>query len=451
MLGRKNDAGQQVAITRMSYSWDLGEAAPAFSVDYKDPENLFPIDTYFVDDDWCDLAVTRHGQPYHLARGILDGPPALTESVNGDATTRTFRLSGRGFGAVWDKTPIYFNAAIGELAELNAIQALASSNALGKGAPSTIVDGFLFYFLRQLQDSSVGVTWEFPAGIPNINKGDLFLDAVTLQADTTADQPERFAVLPGFYPDFEGNTLWDLAQEWSDPQFNEMIPSLINQRSFGRPLPNETLGVEDSAMAVLLRRRPFPWEGDTDTWFGLETVEITPQDVETKSIRKNGSERYNNFVVKTKGYASFLGVLQQVLTALINQTDIRRHGLRRFESTSNYVGSGDDNLLGVLESQRQMLRDWFGLNPYFWSGELELGRGFPEILPGYRLRLLGPSPDDQITFYVEGVEHSWSLTRGLRTTVTVTRGWKGTDQSYKTALLDLRSRFIAATAATGGA
>lgn len=409
MNGRVNDAGEQVSLTRMNYEFGLGDPAPTWSISYKDPDTTFPLSSFFVDDDWVDLSVLRHGEPYHLVRGILDGPPALEEVVANDATSRTYRLSGQGFGGVWRKTPIYFNAAIGEIAELNANQSLADANAFGDGAPSTLVDAYLFHFLRQLGDSTVGTSWQFPGGIPNVDKGAFFSEVIDFQPEGSADAPERFAVLPNFYPDFTGNNIWDLAQQWSDPQFNELLPVLLNKSTQLRPQPGEILAPDNSTMALLMRRRPFPYENDLDTWFNLETVVITPQDVIRKNIRRNGAERVNNFVVKSKGFNEITNQLQEMLTSLINQPDIKRHGLRRHEVTTNFVASGDAaNTLGVLEDQRLQIRDWFGLNAYYFSGELGLARGFPEIQPGYRLRLKGVNDDDQITFYVERVQHTWT-------------------------------------------
>ena len=446
--GKTKRRDEAPSIVDMTYSFDLGDSSPQFSVTYKDPDDQFPISTYFVDDDWVDLSLVRHGEPYHLMRGILDGPPKLTEVVQNDATSRAYTLTGRGFGAVWEKTPIYFNAAIGELAEYNASQALASSGAFGDGSPSTVVDAFLFYFLRRLGDSSVGTSWELPPGMPNIQDGSHFINVVNFLPFATADSPARTAVLPGFYPDFSGNNLWDLAQQWSDPYFNELLPVLVNKTTFQRPQPDEVLSPDNTAMEIHMRRRPFPYVGDLDTWFNLEMVEITPSDVLSKQISQNGSERFNNFVVKTKGYLEFLGILQEVLTAEVSTTSIKRHGLRRMEVATNYVASGSDSdILGVVEEHRNQIRDWNSLNPYYFSGTLDLGRGFPEIHPGYRLRLLGQNEDEQITFYVEGVRHNWNLRQGLRTSVTVTRGWKGSDQSYKQAIRDVAQTYIPATVA----
>ena len=448
--GTRNHSGEAPSIIRMTYSFNLGEAAPQFSVSYKDPNELVPVSSMFLDDDWVDLSLVRHGEPYILMRGILDGPPRVNSTVQADATSRTYTLTGRGFGAVWDKTPVYLNAAIGELADYNAAQALASAEAFGGGTPSETTEAFLFHFLRQLGDSTVGTSWQIPPGMPGIGDGRFFNEVVEFLRRSTADQPNRFSILPGFYPDFTGNTLWDLGQQWSDPHFNELLPVLVNKNTKLRPLQDEVLSPEEAGMAVLMRRRPFPYVDDLDTWFGIEMVEITPQDIKHQELAQNGAERFNSFVVKTKGYLEFLGILQEVLTSQINVTDVRRHGLRRMEVTSNYAASGaDTDILGVVEEQRKQIRDWFSLNPYYFSGTMDLGRGFPEIQPGYRLRVLGQDEEEHLTFYVEGVRHSWDLVNGLKTSVMVSRGWKGSDQSYKEAIREAADRFVAATTLGG--
>jgi hypothetical protein len=63
---------------------------------------------------------------------------------------------------------------------------------------------------------------------------------------------------------------------------------------------------------------------------------------------------------------------------------------------------------------------------------------------GTRVRVLGEDgPETDVTYYVEGVAHNWSLAQGTRTTLSVTRGWKGTDDSLKAAIDKSRSRYVA--------
>ena len=58
--------------------------------------------------------------------------------------------------------------------------------------------------------------------------------------------------------------------------------------------------------------------------------------------------------------------------------------------------------------------------------------GLPEIRIGQRLIIdSGLGADQQEQFYVEGVRHNWAWPPGsMSTTVIVTHGFRGTDQTY---------------------
>lgn len=65
-----------------------------------------------------------------------------------------------------------------------------------------------------------------------------------------------------------------------------------------------------------------------------------------------------------------------------------------------------------------LLQDhWFQHNLEYLSGQITM-RGAPEIRVGYRLDIA----ERHMSFYVEGVNHSWSYTNEMRTSLQVTRG-----------------------------
>lgn len=65
-----------------------------------------------------------------------------------------------------------------------------------------------------------------------------------------------------------------------------------------------------------------------------------------------------------------------------------------------------------------LLQDhWYQHNLEYLSGSIEM-RGAPEIRVGYRLDLV----DRNMSFYVEGVSHTWSYAQPMTTTLHVTRG-----------------------------
>jgi murein DD-endopeptidase MepM/ murein hydrolase activator NlpD len=65
-----------------------------------------------------------------------------------------------------------------------------------------------------------------------------------------------------------------------------------------------------------------------------------------------------------------------------------------------------------------LLQDhWYQHNTEYLSGTIDM-RGAPEIRVGYRLDL----PDRSMSFYIEGVNHSWQFPNDMTSTLQVTRG-----------------------------
>jgi hypothetical protein len=83
------------------------------------------------------------------------------------------------------------------------------------------------------------------------------------------------------------------------------------------------------------------------------------------------------------------------------------------------------------------------MNPYLLSGTIALGHGRPDIRVGTRIRIPGEGGDTLLdeTYYVEGVNHSWSLGPGIRTTLQVTRGFIGDDNMLLRAITDAGANY----------
>jgi len=108
----------------------------------------------------------------------------------------------------------------------------------------------------------------------------------------------------------------------------------------------------------------------------------------------------------------------------------------------------------MVRDMRYLLRDWYCMNPYFYSGSIELAHGRPDIKIGCRVRIPGAALSNNQeqpteTYYVETVNHVWQFGSGMRTILGVTRGWLGTDGSYMAALSTIADRYQLADL-TGG-
>lgn len=82
------------------------------------------------------------------------------------------------------------------------------------------------------------------------------------------------------------------------------------------------------------------------------------------------------------------------------------------------VGSVDSVTTRRQLGRWALLQDhWFQHNLEYLSGQIQM-RGAPEIRVGYRLDII----ERRMSFYVEGVNHSWQFPNEMTTTLQVTRG-----------------------------
>ena len=363
-------------------------------------------------------------------RGLVDAVLNARCVIGTGATTETYTITGRCFGKILEQTPIFFSIYTDDITTGGiAYQVFTGATNL-LGAPDKAVEGYLFGFLRAIGD--VGrANWVIPAGMPN--EGGFFGDTAVYDTDSFSNIPSRYALNPNFLN--PQGTLWQLAQEWSDPMFLELFTDTLppNWRSTGLA---ETFEDDITDMTVVLRDMPFPTRvlGMNSPWFSLPMFVIPRQAVTTQEVGRGGQERYNAFFVSPQLTQSFLGMgSMDLVKPLWNRDDMLRHGLRRFDITSKYIPDNMD-LATMSEFQREQVRDWHCLNAYLFSGTLGFGAGLPNLRIGTRLRIKDADENKDETYYVESVSNNWIFRQGIKTTAGVTRGWIGTDDSYLEAL-----------------
>lgn len=460
----RNEKSDSPSVFSVSTDKTLGAAAGTLTVEVKDPGNLTRV---LADDDWIDISFISGGHIFHTMRGVVESfRESETTGPNG-ATVKTVQITGRDFGVVFDKTKIWFNQFRAENAGFSkTIDIFGALNAAG--TPVQCVERILFGFLETLATSDPPrANWLLPKGMPG--RQETFPDTVLFVAQGFRNDPERYAVDQQLM-DPSGQGVWNLAQEWSDPQFCELFcdlaavnasPLTNEEAALNRLLnaggrdevsadvffgnlqmqPHREYRVEDTGMAVFFRDRPFPTlrDGRGSPWFKLPTAELAPQDIVQRNLGRGGTERFNAFFAAPRAIQQLNAAGLDLVGPLWDVESVARHGLRDFSVDSRYIAT-ENNLFTMSEAMRQIARDFHCLNPYFWNGTLALGSLRPDIRVGQRLRVRGSSSDEDITFYVEQVTHNWRLT-SARTTVGVTRGWIGTDDSYMTALERVAARY----------
>jgi len=438
-----------------------------------------------VDDDWVDISFKRHNKPFHVLRGLL-GNIERARNVSGTgATAITYTLTGRDFGWIWEKTPLWFNKFItpeNPLENVVGATAMQVFNSINIGGTvDETIKAFLFGFLRSLSttEGKIGrANWAMPRGMVGVINESAFIENVLEDFSGFTNTPPRLSIDPNFM-DPNGANAWAMAQEWSDPAFCEMWYDLSNLNTNFGSAPTEsreeisitTSGVGeqstpgDTAMTLFLRDRPFPTVklGRLSSWFSLPTIELEREDIVIDTISRGGDERFNAFFLSPQITQELLGNSAVEITAPLWDTrDMLQHGFRRFDIMSKYranllpppvgAGAADTSLLTLTKNQRDQIRDWHVMNPYLYSGTLSLGIGRPDARVGMRARISAPSDKRVETYYIEEVSHDWNFGVGIRTNLGVTRGWIGTDEGYMDALNTLSARYFSRVTlpATGG-
>ncbi len=233
--------------------------------------------------------------------------------------------------------------------------------------------------------------------------------------------------------------------DYPKPQ-NDLIGQPVTS-THDDPVDNWVADHSTLTPAIIFRDRPFPTftrkfapelgGGDEPITSGpyftrLRVYEVMPEHIIDEDVGKSGAERRNAFFASPQLVHQLSGGFFDFQHPLWDPNDMLLHGLRRMDVTTQYMIAPENFVEGV-ETYRKRLRDWHCLNHLYLSGSITLGHGRPDIRVGQRLRVVGDTDDSTDTYYIESVDHSWTL-GSMRTTVGVTRGWTGTDSSLCAAL-----------------
>jgi len=421
----------------------------------------------FEDGDWIDIVLDRNARRFHVMRGILDSISPERTLVGEGADVTTYTLAGRDFQAIFEDTALWFS----HFSEENLLggAGLRAASMTGKLAGLGVrhaVSTLLFGMLQQLASYGRSL-WKLPASMPRV--GGLYApELIGRLYSPTVDTPARIAAGLNLMSLGDGD-VWGLARSWCDPEFNELWCDLArtNATVFSGDVldtldassdpetfhldDNTPIEPEDSAMAVFLRRRPFPsaedFEGLTGgPWSRLPTVVIAPQEIQAAPEHRSGTERVN--IIEVAG-----ATVQEsapsvsLLLPLVNVADLELRGARPLVLRSRYTGDLTQGVsdAAVSNALRRRACDWYALNHRFLTGTL----GLRTLRPGVRVgscavvtendrRLRGEAASNDTTYYVERVSHSWRAPGFGQTELGVTRGFRGGDDALYDAISKAR-------------
>jgi hypothetical protein len=456
--GRKIDDDHHSLIS-INTSKQMGAASGTWSAVVKSAKPFsqkIDLSDSISDDAWVDIHFSRHNRRYFTMRGMVD-TIRRNKAVSGTgATTTTYTLSGRDFGKVWELTPLWFNKFAAKGAPENiegsaSMRVFSSLGLLGGATVADIVEVYLIGFLDKLGDLGRS-NWVYPIGMPGIGPDRSFTTNLGFDSSGFTNDPPRIAVAPSFL-DPNGANAWAMAQEWSDPAFVELFADLTDG-DFN--VASDQLENSSAYPCYFVRDRPFPTLalGLDSPWFELPTIQLPREDIVNEDLGRGGMERFNAFFVSPQILQDFMpNNVVEITSPLWDATDMLEHGFRRYDINSRYqldlndpLVSEEEPLLKLTTDQRDKVRDWYALNPYFYSGTIECSRGVLEARIGKRLFVPGRDSKKDLTAYIEGVSHSWQFGRGIRSSLGITRGWYGTDQDYLDALQQIAKRYNNRTA-----
>jgi len=209
-------------------------------------------------------------------------------------------------------------------------------------------------------------------------------------------------------PNLSGN-LWQAIEQYANSFINEMFVDTI-----------------DGIPCLVFRRHPF----SLADFAALASVPVDADEINREDVSCSDDEVMNWFRVGMEGSAgSAPGVDVAVGVGYLNPLSIKRFGVRRYEPHTAVWGTGealvsessDGSIGGLLQTYSRLVAEWHYGNESFLSGTMS-GRLNAKARPGRRLDYTNQRTGEQFSFYIEGVNHSFSYPQAATTSYTLTRG-----------------------------
>ena len=390
---------------------------------WPDPENTWVRISFIVD-----------GEVIAGTWGLIDTISESTSRSGGGAQSETYTISGRDFGKVFEETRVFVN--VFNTSSVRSTIATQRSIPVGTlvGTPEVFVRALIEMWLAN--NNMTEKVWEFPESLRHY--GLSFYDVLnksTIQCmnagngethDNTLLQPDQQS----------GQPLWGSLQQYSNGLMNELWVDLAP------PAGGHARHLAALEPAIYLRERMFRTHASSRRWESLRTRVLRPEDVLVRQVSKGGAANRFNYWKLDGGFLGSGFANQELVQDLgpeayrpgsipiINDESIRKHGLRPYQQTSNFLPMDDtengQNFLTLASNWLQRLHDWYSVAPLELTGTLTTSRIFPEIRIGERVR--EDRAEGRIIYYVEGVEHSYRYPGNGSSKITVTHGeYEGED------------------------
>jgi hypothetical protein len=384
------------------------------------------------EDVWVKIFYVVEGQKFHRMTGLVDSIQDSEMRVAGGKRIETYTIVGRDVGKVFETTELWSNWY--DYGSENPQHLTAYLDGFFGHAPQNMPPPYWikFYLQSWLGNNGLAVQqWALPKSMG----GGSFFDALSLLglqnqglgsggftkgANHIVDDLQRGS-----------GRLWPFLEANSNAVLNEMWVDLIGS---GR--------TEELHFGLYLRERPFITAVDgRTTWNRIRKATLGKADIAQRNVSKGGAaSRYNYWMLAPDGSEMGMGEVATAQLGRINAAaqgqpggvpiwnleSISKHGVRRWDMTSNYLGvvdpSSKDNVIWpqLLANWLQRVHDWYSVAPMQLSGTITGSRLFPDIFIGSRL--IETRDEGDVEYYVEGVDDEWRYGYPGSTTFTVTRG-----------------------------
>jgi len=487
------------SVKTMSYSKSKSDASGNFVVDLTSDQEWTSV---VRPGDWVMLYLSRFGIDKEGTKGLIclgsiDRVARRKNTTKDGKKIFTYRISGRDFGKIFEKSKFYYNPYVPKEVQNNFV--ILKKGFKITGSPIEFIESYLSLYFGD------GFTTRLSANKkPEKISSDKFNQVrLPQQIYTAFGLPKETGNFGDILRTEFGGITDDLFPEgysWAIPSERAINSSLWEiMMSISNPLMNEFFlsmkyyPLEDKVFPTLtLRKLPY----SQDNYTKLPNIRIQENQIITDDIGFSDHERYNwiNFdpiAPRMDGYPQFMAAIpDQILdpfaldgskTSLfpfINKASIARHGLNQFEATTEFafISAADKkqgkekNDLDLVRGWQRELIEWWSNYDRYESGTL-IVKGYSEIntidtgtsnsntanvfLNGKPVlnasvssTKLGSRATDHLNigenvhlnsrerlYQLEGVIHEWEAPGISTSTLTVIRGvsWKRKDKTFRFA------------------
>lgn len=440
-------------IIASSTSKSIASSSGTFSLTLRAPRK-FQMRDEIKNGDWISFWWQRGALTFHGMLGNIDGVRRARTVVDG-ATTEDWMVTGRDIGKVFETAEVWFN----EYAQFGSN---VGGRIFGKrldyipgGTPDRVVENLIDAFLGS--DGNAGGAWRWPQGLSG-RFGEFISQGLRMHVSGTKERRSSIysvgdttlsgdGLLRGelidevslFQPTV-GTKLHDMLTRWSNPVLNELFYDVIVGDDADSP-------PDCPRPAVVLRERPFVnVEGGIDSpWFRLPTVRLDRSECGPDDLGSNDQERINLFMLYARSSTMTQMDQYAAYPPSIDEEDARAYGLRRWEREIDFAGIGQNGTSGSWGEEiarwEKLLQAWYGLNHEWLNGSCNLDFVLPEARVGSRLVIQGAAGEDTTQAYIEGVSQSWQYPHGGKTSLSLTRGFIGSDAELLQRIVAKQGKF----------